>query len=55
MPPKQLQKQLLKQSAAGDCDIGERAETRLKGPQQLRNVVLLDGVAGAGVACVLIY
>ena len=30
-------------------------ETRLKGPQQLRNVVLLDGVAGAGVACVLIY
>ena len=35
--------------------LGRSACLRPKKPKQLRNVVLLDGVAGAGITCVLIY
>ena len=35
--------------------LGRSACLRPKKPKQLRNVVLLDGVAGAGITCVYIY
>ena len=35
--------------------LGRSACLRPKKPKQLRNVVLLDGVAGAGITCVYIF
>ena len=35
--------------------LGRSACPLPKKPKQLRNVVLLDGVAGAGITCVYIY